>query len=88
MQGITLSRHILEQEEKHPELRGELSRVLAQVGFATKVLTRELRRADPKPEYWPRGRLKNEPNHKEGRMPRKKPDGVSYSALLGAKLMT
>lgn len=45
MRSITLSRHILEQEEKHPELRGELSRVLAQVGFVTKVLTRELRRA-------------------------------------------
>jgi len=45
MQGITLSGHILEQEEKYPELRGELSRVLAQVGFVTKVLTRELRRA-------------------------------------------
>jgi fructose-1,6-bisphosphatase I len=45
MRGITLSRHILEQEEKYVELRGELSRVLAQVGFVAKVLARELRRA-------------------------------------------
>ena len=45
MRGMTLSRHILEQEENHPEMRGELSRLLAQIGFVTKILAREMRRA-------------------------------------------
>lgn len=45
MRTITLSRHLLEQEETHPVLRGELSQILAQIGYVGKVLARELRRA-------------------------------------------
>lgn len=45
MKTITLSRHLLEQEEAYPELRGELSQILAQIGYVAKVLARELRRA-------------------------------------------
>ena len=45
MRGMNLSRHILEQEEKHPEMRGDLSALLAQIGFVAKVLAREMRRA-------------------------------------------
>ncbi len=43
--GMTLSRHILEQEEKHSEMRGELSALLAQIGLVAKILAREMRRA-------------------------------------------
>jgi fructose-1,6-bisphosphatase I len=42
---MTLSRHILEQEQKHPDTRGELAILLAQIAFVAKVLARELRRA-------------------------------------------
>jgi fructose-1,6-bisphosphatase I len=42
---MTLSRHILEQEERHPATRGELAILLAQIAFVAKVLARELRRA-------------------------------------------
>ena len=45
MKAITFSRHLLEQEDAHPELRGELSQILAQIGYVAKVLARELRRA-------------------------------------------
>ncbi|MCI0625714.1 MAG: class 1 fructose-bisphosphatase [Acidobacteria bacterium] len=43
--GITLSRHILEQEEEHAEMRGELSALLAQIGLVATILAREMRRA-------------------------------------------
>ena len=43
--AITLSRHILEEEHQHPEARGELSKLLVQMGFAAKVLSREISRA-------------------------------------------
>ena len=45
MRGMTLSRHILQQETQHPEMRGELSTLLAQMGFVAKILAREMRRA-------------------------------------------
>ncbi len=45
MKGMTLSRHILQQETEHPEMRGELSLLLAQMGFVAKILAREMRRA-------------------------------------------
>jgi len=43
--GMTLSRHILDQEEKHSEMRGELPALLAQIGLVAKILAREMRRA-------------------------------------------
>ncbi|MFO1350490.1 MAG: class 1 fructose-bisphosphatase [Gammaproteobacteria bacterium] len=43
--AITLSRHILEEELRHPEMAGELSRLLMQVGYAAKILAREIGRA-------------------------------------------
>jgi fructose-1,6-bisphosphatase I len=43
--GITLSRHILEEERRHPEVSGELSVLLDQIGFAAKILSREIGRA-------------------------------------------
>lgn len=44
MIGITLNRHILQQSHKQ-EMRGELPTLLAQVGFAAKIISREVRRA-------------------------------------------
>ena len=43
--AVTLSRHILNEEEKHPEMAGELSKLLAQLGYAAKILSREIGRA-------------------------------------------
>ena len=43
--GVTLSRHILEEEQKYPEMNGELSVLLDQIGFAAKILSREIGRA-------------------------------------------
>ena len=43
--AITLSRHISEEEHRHPGATGELSKLLAQIGFAAKILAREVGRA-------------------------------------------
>lgn len=46
--GMTLNRCVLEQQEKRPygrEERQELSMLLSQLGFAAKILAREMRRA-------------------------------------------
>jgi Fructose-1-6-bisphosphatase, N-terminal domain len=43
--GTPLSRHILEEGQRHPELAGELSTLLAQIAFAAKILAREMSRA-------------------------------------------
>ena len=43
--GITLSRHILEVQRRHPRARGELSVVLLQLAFAGKIFSHALRRA-------------------------------------------
>lgn len=43
--GITLSRHIIEDEHRHHNTTGELSRLLVQVGYAGKLLSREINRA-------------------------------------------
>ena len=43
--GISLTRHILEVEQKHPELAGQLSTLLAQIAFAAKNISREISRA-------------------------------------------
>lgn len=45
MKGMTLTRYLLEQEQARPELRGELSQILAQIGYVAKILACELRRA-------------------------------------------
>jgi hypothetical protein len=42
--GMTLSRHILGWQQRHPQAVGELSMLLEQVAFAAKVLSREMRR--------------------------------------------
>ncbi len=43
--AITLNRHIIEEERRHPALAGELSELLVQLGFAAKILAREIGRA-------------------------------------------
>ena len=43
--AITLSRHIIEDEHRHHNTTGELSRLLVQLAFAAKVLAREFSRA-------------------------------------------
>lgn len=43
--GVTLSRYIFQEEQKYPEISGELSALLAQIGFAAKLLSREIGRA-------------------------------------------
>jgi fructose-1,6-bisphosphatase I len=43
--GTSLSQHILEQEQRHPEFGGQLSMLLNQMAFAAKILSREISRA-------------------------------------------
>ena len=43
--GITLSRHILEEEKKCPVLTAELSELLFQISYSAKLLSREIGRA-------------------------------------------
>ena len=43
--AITLNQHILEEGQRHPELAGQLSMLLAQIAFAAKILAREIGRA-------------------------------------------
>lgn len=43
--AITLSRHVLEDEKLHPEATGEFSTLLIQMGYAAKLLSREISRA-------------------------------------------
>ena len=43
--GTTLNRHILEEEQRYPELAGQLPTLLAQTAFAAKILSREISRA-------------------------------------------
>ncbi len=42
---MTLSRHILEQEQLHPEATGELSSLLSHIGMAAKVISLEVNKA-------------------------------------------
>ncbi|TCD47632.1 class 1 fructose-bisphosphatase [Chlorobium sp. N1] len=44
-QLITIERHILEQQKKHPEATGELTDLLSDVAFAAKLVRREVVRA-------------------------------------------
>jgi fructose-1,6-bisphosphatase I len=44
-QIITLERHILDQERQNPEATGQLTRLLYQIAYAAKVISREVRRA-------------------------------------------
>ena len=43
--AITLSRHVLDDEKQHPEATGEFSALLIQIGYAAKLLAREISRA-------------------------------------------
>lgn len=43
--GITLTRQILEKQRLHPTATGELSTLLTQIGVASKIISREARRA-------------------------------------------
>lgn len=43
--AMTVSRHILEEEQRHPDMAGELSKLLVQLGYASKVIAREIGRA-------------------------------------------
>lgn len=43
--GLTLSRHIIQQERLHPDFAGGLSTLLAQAGYVGKTLSREVGRA-------------------------------------------
>lgn len=43
--AVTLNRHIIEEEQRHPAMAGELSELLVQLGFAAKILAREIGRA-------------------------------------------
>ena len=43
--AVTLNRHILEEERLHPGAAGELSELLIQLGYAAKILAREIGRA-------------------------------------------
>jgi len=43
--AVTLGRHIIEDEHRHHNTTGELSRLLVQIGFAAKVIAREVGRA-------------------------------------------
>src|SRR5437660_2573388 len=43
--AITLTRFLIDDEQKHPEHGRELSRLLTQLAFASKIIARELARA-------------------------------------------
>jgi fructose-1,6-bisphosphatase I len=43
--GITLKRHIMEQERQYPEATGELTSLLTQIALASKVISREVNKA-------------------------------------------
>ncbi len=43
--AVTLTRHIIEDEYRHHNTTGELSRLLVQIGFAAKIIAREVGRA-------------------------------------------
>ncbi len=45
MRFMTLERHIIEGERKHPEATGELSRLLSDLSIAVKVISAEVNRA-------------------------------------------
>lgn len=45
MPGITLSEHILQEEHTHPEASGEFTRLLYEILFASKVISREVNKA-------------------------------------------
>lgn len=43
--AVTLNRHVLAEEQRHPEAAGHFSSLLVQLGFAAKILAREIGRA-------------------------------------------
>lgn len=42
---MTIDRYIMETQKKYPEARGHLSKILMDIAFASKVITREVRKA-------------------------------------------
>ena len=45
LRTCTIERHFIEQQEKHPEATGELTRLMHQLAFAAKQITKEVRSA-------------------------------------------
>lgn len=43
--GVTLTQHILHKQSTHPEARGRFSRLLTQIGVASKLIAAQVRRA-------------------------------------------
>ena len=43
--GITLTRHIMEQEQQHPEATGDFTALLTQMALAAKLISREVNKA-------------------------------------------
>jgi fructose-1,6-bisphosphatase I len=43
--AVTIERHIIDQQEKHPGATGELTRLLHQIALSAKMITHEVRRA-------------------------------------------
>jgi fructose-1,6-bisphosphatase I len=43
--AITIERHIIDQQERHPGATGELTRLLHQIALSAKMITHEVRRA-------------------------------------------
>jgi fructose-1,6-bisphosphatase I len=42
---MTLERYIIEEERKHPEATGALSRILSDLSIAAKIISREVNKA-------------------------------------------
>ncbi len=42
---MTLERHFLEQQRQYPQARGDFTKLLTEIGFAAKVISREVNRA-------------------------------------------
>lgn len=42
---VTIERHIIEQERKHPEATGALSNILYEIALAAKMIVREVNKA-------------------------------------------
>lgn len=44
-QLLTIERYLMETQKRHPEARGHLSKILMDIAFAAKIITRDVRRA-------------------------------------------
>ena len=43
--GLTLTQHVMANQDKHPDARGQLSALLTQIGVAGKLISAQVRRA-------------------------------------------